>query len=75
MIISASTRLAQMRSEIEATYEMASQSHVQAQAAIDKANELLDADLFDPTDDKGKDNDDVIGRVNDLIEQAFRRPH
>jgi hypothetical protein len=73
MIISAYTRLSQMRSEIEETYKIASESHIQAQAAIEKAHEILDADLFRQADEPDEKTDDVISRVNSFIDEAL--PH
>jgi hypothetical protein len=73
MIISAYTRLAQMRSEIEATHEMASHSHVQAQVAIEKAHEILDDNLFRQNNEPDEKINDTISRVNSFIDEAL--PH
>jgi hypothetical protein len=70
MNISACDRLAQMRREIEATYKLAAQSHEEALAAIDRVNEIIEESRLPPINSTDSDNDDVINRVNRLIDEA-----
>jgi hypothetical protein len=67
MTISAYTRLEQMRSEIESTHKISPQTKALSETAVKDADRILDEDEAE--------NNAVIDRVNDLIEQATTRPH
>jgi hypothetical protein len=67
MTISAYTRLEQMRSEIESIHKISPQPQALSETAVKDADRIFDEDEAE--------NNAVIDRVNDLIEQATTRPH
>jgi hypothetical protein len=70
MTISAYTRLEQMRSEIEAAHKVAVETQERAEAATNNANRIRQPEAADPDT-----REDVVDRVNALIEQAIPRPN